>query len=127
MNGNLTNDEKRDAALVTVLRRGLVLFLVPALAVRYGLGFAHPQVALAGGLFTAVGALCCRQVRDALLPLALAATAGLGAAYLALHTVADTYPESGLLRAMVAFLAVAAMACGLADRLAGNSASESVI
>ncbi|MFI9788918.1 hypothetical protein ACIHEI_36215 [Kitasatospora sp. NPDC051984] len=115
------------AALATVLRRGLVLFLVPALAVRYGLGFAHLQVALGGGMSTAVGALCHRQVRSALLPLALAATAGLGAAYLALHAVADTYPESGLLRAMVACLATAALVCALADRLAGNPRAASVI
>lgn len=107
------------AALTAVLRRGLVLFLVPALAVRYGLGFAHPQVALAAGLLTGTAALCCRQVRDALLPLALAAASGLAAAYLALHAVADTYPESGLLRAMVAFLATATLICTLADRRAG--------
>ncbi|MFD7640848.1 hypothetical protein ACFV4P_09345 [Kitasatospora sp. NPDC059795] len=107
------------AALGVVLRRGLVLFLVPALAIRYGLGFADPQVAAGGGLLVAVAALCHRQVRQAGAPLALAATAGLGAAYLALHAVADTYPESGLLRAMVAFLTTAVLVCAVADRRPG--------
>ncbi|MFD5560362.1 hypothetical protein [Kitasatospora griseola] len=109
------------AALAAVLRRGLVLFLVPALAVRYGTGFAHLQVAVAGGLFIVGAALWQEQVRRALLPLALGATAGLGAAYLALHAVADTYPESGLLRAMVAFLAVAALVCAFVDRWTATS------
>ncbi|MGX4733681.1 hypothetical protein [Kitasatospora griseola] len=78
--------------------------------------FLHPQVAVAGGLFIVGAALWQEQVRRALLPLALGATAGLGAAYLALHAVADTYPESGLLRALVAFLAVAALVCAFVDR-----------
>ncbi|MFJ5921387.1 hypothetical protein ACIQF6_02145 [Kitasatospora sp. NPDC092948] len=115
------------AALAAVLRRGLVLFLVPALAVRYGLGFAHPEVALAGGLFTAVAALWHEQVRRALLPLALAAGAGLGAAYLALHAIADTYPESGLLRAMVAFVMVAVLVCALVDRRAAKAGSAASV
>ncbi|MEV7117296.1 hypothetical protein [Kitasatospora griseola] len=109
------------AALAAVLRRGLVLFLVPALAVRYGTGFAHLQVAVAGGLLIVGAALWQEQVRRALLSLALGATAGLGAAYLALHAVADTYPESGLLRAMVAFLAVAALVCAFVDRWTATS------
>ncbi|KDN82001.1 hypothetical protein [Kitasatospora cheerisanensis] len=112
------------AALATVLRRGLVLFLVPALAVRYGLGFADPRVALAGGLLTAACALADRQVRAALLPLSLAVTAGLVAGYVALRAVTDTYVESGLLRAMAALLGTATVVCAVADRRRRNGPSS---
>ncbi|WP_033257569.1 MULTISPECIES: hypothetical protein [Kitasatospora] len=48
--------------------------------------------------------------------LALACAAGLAAAYLALHLRHDTYPESGLLRAMTALPVTAALLLALTDR-----------
>ncbi|MGW4805429.1 hypothetical protein [Kitasatospora sp. NPDC004272] len=104
------------AALAVLLRRVLVLFLVPALAVRYGLGFAHPRLAAAGALSVGLAALADRRIRAAARPLALAGTVGLAAGYLALHLRQDTYPESGLLRAMTALPATAALLLALTDR-----------
>ncbi|MFE1319511.1 hypothetical protein [Kitasatospora phosalacinea] len=104
------------AALTVLLHRTLVLFLPPALAVRYGLGYAHPQLSAAGALLVALAALADRRIRAAALPLVLACTAGLAAAHLALHLRHDTYPESGLLRAMVALPAAAALLLALTDR-----------
>ncbi|RKE22245.1 hypothetical protein [Streptomyces sp. TLI_171] len=103
-------------ALATLLRRGLVLFLIPALAVRYGLGYPHPAIALAGALLIAAATLTHRQVRTAALPLTLSCAAGLATACLALHLTADTYPETGLLRAMVTLPATAALVAHLTDR-----------
>ncbi|MFB7944335.1 hypothetical protein ACFC6L_05390 [Kitasatospora phosalacinea] len=104
------------AALTVLLHRALVLFLPPALAVRYGLGYAHPQLSAAAALLVALAALADHRIRAAALPLALACTVGLAAALLALHLRHDTYPESGLLRAMVALPAAAALLLALTDR-----------
>ncbi|MFC8716165.1 hypothetical protein [Kitasatospora sp. NPDC057198] len=106
------------AALAVLLRRALVLFLPPALAIRYGLGYAHPWLSAAGAALVAAAALADRRIRAAALPLALAGTVALAAALLALHLRQDTYPESGLLRAMVALPAVAALLLARTDRRA---------
>ncbi|MFJ5229412.1 hypothetical protein ACIQBJ_05865 [Kitasatospora sp. NPDC088391] len=94
-----------------------MLFLVPALAVRYGLGFAHPQVAAAGALLVAATALADPRIRAAAPQLALACATGLLAARLALHLIPDPHPETGLLRALVALTATATLLCALADAL----------
>ncbi|GLW53590.1 hypothetical protein [Kitasatospora phosalacinea] len=104
------------AALTVLLHRTLVLFLPPALAVRYGLGYAHPRLAAAAALLVALAALADRRIRAAALSLVPACALGLAAAHLALHLRHDTYPESGLLRAMVALPAAAALLLALTDR-----------
>ncbi|QKW22533.1 hypothetical protein HUT16_28715 [Kitasatospora sp. NA04385] len=111
------------AALAVLLRRTLVLFLVPALAVRYGLGFAHPGLAAAGALSVALAALADRRIRAAARPLGLAGAVGLAAAYLALHLRQDAHPESGLLRAMVALPVAAALLLARTDRRRGRDAA----
>ncbi|MFC9326609.1 hypothetical protein [Kitasatospora sp. NPDC057015] len=112
-------------ALATGLRRGLVLFLVPALAVRYGVDFATPEIAVAGGavVLLAAAAPALRAGTAGRRPpigrLALAAGAGLAAAYPAASRVSDAYYEAGLLRAAGAFLLTAVAVAALADRAAG--------
>ncbi|MFJ9521408.1 hypothetical protein ACIRPK_24535 [Kitasatospora sp. NPDC101801] len=105
------------AALDAVLRRSLVLFLVPALAIRYSADFGTLLLAGAGALSVGAVALWHRPVRDALLPLVLGGVAGLAAAYLAVRLVLDVYYESALLRALLALLVVTTLACALVDRL----------
>ncbi|RAJ41826.1 hypothetical protein K353_02937 [Kitasatospora sp. SolWspMP-SS2h] len=111
------------AALDLLLRRTLVLFLLPALAIRYGLGFAHPGLAAAAALTVALAALATPRLRPAARPLALACAAGLAAARLALHLRHDTYPENALLRAMVALPATAALLLALTDLRRDDPAS----
>ncbi|MFD0569864.1 hypothetical protein ACFQ0T_12235 [Kitasatospora gansuensis] len=111
------------AALDAVLRRSLVLFLVPALAIRYGVTFDTPLLAAGGALLVGAVALWHRPVRDALLPLVLGGAAGLAAAYLAVRLITDVYYESALLRAMAAALVVMTLACALADRLRSDQPS----
>ncbi|WAL74933.1 hypothetical protein OU787_27540 [Kitasatospora sp. YST-16] len=103
-------------ALATLLGRTLALFLVPALAVRYGLGFAHPRLAAAAALLTALAALHHPHPRRAARPLLLATPAALATAYLALHLHHDTYPETALLRAMATLPATATLLLALTDR-----------
>ncbi|MER5866941.1 hypothetical protein [Kitasatospora sp. NPDC002040] len=105
------------AALDAALRRSLTLFLVPALAIRYGVTFGTPLLAAGGALLTGAQALWHRRVRAGLLPLVLGGAAGLAAAYLAVLLVTDTYYESALLRAMATALVVTTLGCALADRL----------
>ncbi|MGW5250387.1 hypothetical protein ACWEQN_42850 [Streptomyces sp. NPDC004129] len=120
------------AAVTTVgnaLRWALALFLVPALAVRYGVNFGSPLLAAAGGgcvvLVAAVRALreglgARRSGGPAQLfmvagQLGFAAVAGLAAAYGAVHWVTDTYYEAALLRAMCVFLITAVVVCAATD------------
>ncbi|MFF1949133.1 hypothetical protein ACFVXI_10415, partial [Kitasatospora herbaricolor] len=123
------------SAIGTLLRRGLVLFLVPALAVRYGAGFGTPAVALAGGLLVLLtaalpvlragtaGTAGTAGRRGPLGRLALAGAAGLAAARPAARWVPDAYYEAGLLRAVTAFLLAAVTAGALADRLLDGPAA----
>ncbi|MFE2916309.1 hypothetical protein [Kitasatospora indigofera] len=128
------------SVIEAVLRRGLVLFLVPALAVRYGTGFGTPAVALGGGLLVllvavlpalragAAGRAGTRGAAGRSRPLgrlALAGAAGLAAAYPAARWVPDAYYEAGLLRAVTAFLLAAVAAGALADRLLDGTATGS--
>ncbi|WP_431676793.1 hypothetical protein [Kitasatospora sp. KL5] len=111
-----TADHGSVAVLRAVLRRSLVLFLVPALAIRYGAAFGTPLLAAGGALLVVAVALWHRPVRDVLLPLALAGAAGPAAAYPAVRLVTDTHYESALLRAMAAVLVTVTLVCALADR-----------
>jgi hypothetical protein len=103
------------ATIAHALRWGLALFLVPALAIRYGINFGTPLLAAAAGatvLLTAAG----RALREIptphppplrlALPLALGATTGLAAAYAATHWTTDTFYEAALLRAAAAAMLV---------------------
>ncbi|MCU7820566.1 hypothetical protein [Kitasatospora sp. DSM 101779] len=102
------------------LRRSLVLFFVPALAIRYGVNFGTPLLAAAAGLLVllaaAVPVLAVRP-RTAALALAPAALAALLAAAAAVRLTAGAHYETALLGAAVASLAAAVLTCGLADRL----------
>jgi hypothetical protein len=120
--GHLTGG-RSVAALDAVLRRSLVLFLVPALAIRYGVTFGTPLLAAGGALLVGAVALWHRPVRDELLPLTLAGAAGSAAAYLAVRLVTDLYYESALLRAMATLLVVMTLVCALADRLRAEGRS----
>ncbi|MEU8342256.1 hypothetical protein SAMN05443665_102397 [Actinomadura meyerae] len=115
------------ASVTSGLKWALVLFFVPALAVRYGVNFGTPLVAVAAALaiclaaalrvrretLSGVGAgrvaLWAGQVATALLA---AAAAG----FAALRLVTDTYYEAGLLRAAGIAFAVAVAVCAATDR-----------
>ncbi len=110
----------------------LGLFLIPALAIRYELGFGSWKLAaVAGTLVIAVAATgTLREVagrlpvgahpgavrRTWLSQLVAALLAGAVAAAAGLATPA-AYPESRLLRAAVGFVVVAALVCAGSDRL----------
>ncbi|WP_030264832.1 hypothetical protein [Streptomyces sp. NRRL B-24484] len=102
------------------LRRALLLFFVPALAIRYGVTFGTPLLAAAAGLLVllAAGAPVLaarpRAVGPALLPAALAA---LLAAAVAVRVASGTHYETALLGAVVAGLTAAVLTCAVADRL----------
>ncbi|MGH3389045.1 MAG: hypothetical protein ACRDOO_09225 [Actinomadura sp.] len=113
------------ATIAAGLRWSLALFLVPALAVRYGVNFATPLVAAAAGgvivLAAAVHAVregppANRWILVWTAQLPMAAVAGLGAAYVAVRWVADTFYEAALLRAAATSLMTAVLVCGLTDR-----------
>jgi hypothetical protein len=118
-------------SLATGLSWWLALFLVPALAIRYELGFGSWLVAAgAGGLITGLAATAAlrevagrlpatryRSARRAwLLQLSAAGLTGLAAAAAGLASPA-TYPEARLLRAAVLFAAAATLVCAGSDRL----------
>ncbi len=115
------------ASVVSGLRWGLLLFFVPALAVRYGVNFGTPLVAGAAGLLVCATAAAC-ALRSALagagatriafwaLQVAAALLAGAAAGYAAVHLVTDAYYEAGLLRGAVSCFAVAIAVCALSDR-----------
>jgi hypothetical protein len=121
--GLVTGEPGRAVATVgAALRWTLALFFVPALAVRYGVMFGTPWVALAGGLL-ACGAAAVLALRDGLggctarrvlawmgqMAAALAAGGALG--FAAVWLITDTYYEAGLLRgAAVSFAVVVAVA-----------------
>jgi hypothetical protein len=112
--------------LGTALSWWLALFLVPALAVRYELGFGSRLVAAGAGLLivglAAIGAL--REVAARLpaargrwlVQVATAGLAGLAAAAAGLGYPA-AYPEARLLRAAVLFAVAATAVCAASDRL----------
>jgi hypothetical protein len=112
------------------LRWFLLLFFVPALPVRYGLGFGSAPVAAAAGALVALLAAVrglrqafgdgARPDRRRLLGWAVgmlaSALAGALAAGLSLSRPTG-YPEAGLLRAAVLFLLAAGLTCAAVDRL----------
>jgi len=109
------------------LRWALLLFFVPALAVRYGVNFGSPLLAAAAGLAIclAAGACALREclsgagtARIALWAAQGATALALGGAvgYAAVRLVTDEYYEAGLLRGAAAFLAVVVAVCAVSDR-----------
>ncbi|MEU3255079.1 hypothetical protein [Streptomyces sp. NPDC006997] len=110
--------------VVHALRHWLLLFFVPALAIRYGLLFGTPLLALAVGALTA-GVACVRAVRATpdgprlVVRLGGAVLAGGLAAALAARVTPPSYAEVTLLAAMGAFLVVGVAVCGLLDRASG--------
>lgn len=119
-----------DVALSSIaggLRWVLVLFFVPALAIRYGVNFGTPLVAALAGLLVCLTAAACALREElagagarrialwAAQVLAAFCVAGV-AGYLALNLVTDTYYEAGLLRAAGVSFAVAVTVCALTGR-----------
>ncbi|MFD9126428.1 hypothetical protein [Kitasatospora sp. NPDC059571] len=107
------------AALADAVRRVFTLFLVPALAIRYGLGFGHLQVSglcalvlLAAAVLPALRGRAPRTV----LALAAAAAAGLLAACAAARLATGPYQEAALLAAMTVLLGTVTAGALLADR-----------
>ncbi|MFV2175714.1 hypothetical protein ACFHW2_35005 [Actinomadura sp. LOL_016] len=125
---------RASASVGIALRYALVLFLVPALAVRYGPNVGSPLLAGAAGLLVCAAAagftlreglsgagrsrtlLWCGQAFAALL-------AGGLAGYAAVRAVTDVYYEAGLLRGAAVCFAVAVAVCALTDRLIGEERS----
>lgn len=115
------------------LRWSLALFMVPALAVRYGVTFGTPLLAALAGLAVVVAAAICsvldlaglfgrtalRTVAARLVP---AAAVGLSAAYVTVGWSTDTYYEAAVLRGAAAFCLTVIIACGLLDRWGQRSA-----
>ncbi|MFI0411421.1 hypothetical protein [Actinomadura sp. 3N508] len=109
------------------LRWTLVLFFVPALAIRYGVNFGTPLVAVLAGLLVCLTATVC-ALREELAGAqakrialwAVQACAALFAAgvtgYLAVNLVTDTYYEAGLLRGAGVSFAVVIAVCAWSDR-----------
>lgn len=109
------------------LRWALLLFFVPALAVRYGVNFGTPLIAVAAALAILVVAAV-RALRETLsgvgsARIALWAAQGAGAlaiggvvGYAAVRLVTDEYYEAGLLRGAGASFAVVVAVCALTDR-----------
>ncbi len=120
--------------VVHALRRWLVLFFVPALAVRYGLLFGTPSLALATGGLTATVA-CVQAGRDTLTEtrdspggaarpmsallltggIGCAILAGAGGAAVAVRLTPRSYDEVALLSALAGFLVTGVAVCGLID------------
>ncbi|MFJ3788264.1 hypothetical protein [Kitasatospora sp. NPDC090091] len=96
----------RVAALTDALGRGLVLFFVPALAVRYAGSFGTPALAAAAGAVVLVAATA---------RLALPVAAGAAAGCLTVLCFTDPYYEAALLRAAVVALGTAGTVCAFLD------------
>ncbi|MEV7179669.1 hypothetical protein [Kitasatospora sp. NPDC093679] len=102
------------------LRRSLVLFFVPALAIRYGVTFGTPPLAAAAGLLVLLAAavpVLAARPRVAALALLPAVLAALLAGAAAGRLTAGAHYETALLGAAVAALTAAVLTCALADRL----------
>jgi hypothetical protein len=110
--------------MICVLGWFLVYFFVPALPIRYGLGFDAAGYSAAAALMITVAAAF-RGAREVLgtLParktwavqMITAAGGGLAAAYLG-YVVSGGYPELRLLIAAAAFCTIAITVCVLVDR-----------
>jgi hypothetical protein len=104
----------------------LVLFFVPALPIRYGIGFGTRYVTLVAGLAVLVVA-CTFGSREAfarspgrsggwLTQMLVSATAGLASA-IPVAWLSRGYPETRLLLAAAAFFAVSVAVCAVGDRI----------
>ncbi|TDD82181.1 hypothetical protein E1293_17190 [Actinomadura darangshiensis] len=114
-------------SIVAGLRWALLLFFVPALAVRYGVNFGSPLIAAAAGLLVCLVAAAC-TLREVLGDagttrrllwagqVVVALLAGAVTGYAAVRLVADTYYEAGLLRGAALCFAVVVGVCALTDR-----------
>ncbi|QFG25212.1 hypothetical protein [Actinomadura sp. WMMB 499] len=125
---------RASASARIALRYALVLFLVPALAVRYGPNVGSPLLAGAAGLLVC-GAAAVLTLRESLSgatrnrtllwcgQASAAVLAGGLAGYAAVRAVTDLYYEAGLLRGAAVSFAVAVAVCALTDRLIGEGRS----
>lgn len=93
----------------------LVLFLVPALPLRYGLNFGAAVVSLVAGVLIVLAALWLGWPRDLIGRLVLAAGVGVVGAVLG-YLLAQGFPEAGLLAAAAGFLLAGGATCAAADR-----------
>lgn len=106
----------RVAAAGAAMRWFVVLFFPPALAIRYGLTTGLAPLAAVAGLLLVVAALVRGAGREWV---GLAAAGVLGAAAAAgAYAVTSGYPDSRLLAAAAAFLAVGLGACAALDAVA---------
>jgi hypothetical protein len=106
-------------ALIGVLGWFLVVFFVPALAIRYGLNFGLPVLGAVAGLAVVAGALVVGVGRAAgkalLTELAVALVAGAAAACLA-YVAVGGYSAARVLVAAGAFLVIVISVCLVGDR-----------
>jgi hypothetical protein len=108
------------AMLIRTLAWFLTYFAVSALAIRYGLIFGAPWVAMVAGVVV-VGAAVFQALRKVrvttpwLVEMAGATAAGMVAAYFA-YEVSAGYPELRLLLAVAAFCTVTVATCTIVDR-----------
>ncbi|MCP9954220.1 hypothetical protein [Actinomadura madurae] len=121
------------SSVVFGVRWALLLFFVPALAVRYGVNFGTPLIAAAAGLVIAMVAGVC-ALRDALAGEArtrialwavqalVAVFAGAATGYAAVRLVTDTYYEAGLLRGAATSFAVVIAVAAVTDRWCARTA-----
>ncbi|MEO3825000.1 hypothetical protein [Actinomadura sp. B10D3] len=121
------------SSVVFGLRWALLVFFVPALAVRYGVNFGTPLLAAAAGLVIVLVAGVC-ALRDSLAGEArtrialwavqalVALFAGAATCYAAVRLVTDTYYEAGLLRGAAAGFAVVIAVAALTDRWCARTA-----
>ncbi|MGW3768631.1 hypothetical protein [Actinomadura verrucosospora] len=119
------------ASVISGLRWGLLLFFVPALAIRYGVNFGTPLLAATAGLLVGVTAAVC-ALRKALsgvgtagialwaVQVAVALLAGAAVGYATVRLVTDTYYEAGLLRGAASCFAAVIVVCALSDRYFGR-------
>ncbi|MFI0355586.1 hypothetical protein [Actinomadura sp. 9N407] len=121
---------EQGAALATVvsgLRWALAFFFVPALAVRYGVTFGTPLVALAAGMLVCVtaavvalreglGTAGTRRIVAWCGQMAVAVVVGGLLGYAAVRLVTDTYYEAGLLRGVAVFFVAVVGICAVSDR-----------
>jgi hypothetical protein len=109
-------------AVLSSLGWFLVLFLVPALPLRYGLNFGTPVVSLLAGAVIVVSALRLGWPRELLGLLLLAEVCGAAGAALG-YLVAQGFPETRLLAAAAGFLCAGGAACAAADRWSARPAA----
>lgn len=115
------------SSIVGGLRWALLLFFVPALAVRYGVNFGTPLLAAGAGVLVCLAAAA-HALREVLGEeattrrllwagqVAVALLAGAVTGYAAVRLVNDTYYEAGLLRGAALCFVVVIAVCALTDR-----------